>query len=179
MSSLRWAWLSVMGFLLLSGGEALAQVEIEEPSAGEKNAVGFSAFIGPNFTAETYFYGASAEYNRLLMSKWEVALSVDAGWTPSEEEKIERGLSLTLNGGYAFTERWSAEIAYSKEFARYGPDTHYSWSWANGDNAVGIGVSRTLWERARHTLDLSLSLERNLTASETAIGFELGYGFSF
>jgi hypothetical protein len=178
MSSLRWAWFSVMGLLLLSS-EALAQVEIEEPTAGEKNAVGFSAFIGPNFTEDNYFYGASAEYDRLLTAKWELAVSVDAGWTPSEAGKIERGLSVTFNGGYAFRDRWSAELAYSKEFARYGPDTHYSWEWANGDNAVGVGVSYTFWERARHSLDVTVGLERNLTASETSLAFELGYGFSF
>ena len=179
MNSLRRAWLSVIGMLLFTASDGLAQVELQRPTGGKNNAFGLSAIIGPNFTADTYFYGVSADYNRLLMSKWEVALSVGAGWTPSEQERFERGLSLTLSGGYAFTERWSAEIAYSKEFARYGPDTHYSWSWANGDNALGIGVSRTLWERARHSLDLAVGLERNLTASETAIGFELGYAFSF
>ena len=88
--------------------------------------------------------------------------------------KIEHGLSLILNGGYSLTERLSAEVAYTKEFARYSAETNYRWTWADGDTAVGIGASYTLWERARNTV----GLERNLTASETTINFELGYGFS-
>jgi len=175
MSSLRSAaWLSVVGTLLFIASEALAQVEIERPTAGKLNAVGLPAFVGPNLTQGIYFYGVTADYDRLLTSKWEVALSVDAGWTPSEQGKIERGLSATVISGFAFTERWSAEISYSKEFRRYGPDTHYNWSWANGDNAVGIGVSRMLWEKGRRSLDLSVGLERNLNGFGDLDRFGIG-----
>ena len=153
--------------------------KIQRPTAGERNAVGLSAFVGPNLTQGTYFYGLVGEYNRLLTSKWEFAVSVGASWEPAQMGKIEHGLSLILNGGYSLTERLSAEVAYTKEFARYGAETNYRWTWANGDNAVGIGASYTLWERTRHSLSTTVGLERNLTASETTINFELGYGFSF
>jgi hypothetical protein len=180
MNSLRSAaWLSVVGTLLFTTTEALAQVEIERPTAGRLNAVGISAFVGPNLTPDTYFYGASAEYDRLLTSKWEFAVSVGADWVPSQAEKIEHSFSLTLDGGYSLTDRFSAELAYVKQFARYGLETNYGWKWVNGDNAVGMGASYTLWERGRHSVDITVGLERNLTASETSINFNLGYGLSF
>jgi hypothetical protein len=176
----RWDWLSATAvLLLLPGGNALAQIEISEPTAGQKSAIAFSAFGGPNVTQGLYFYGASGAYDRLLTSKWEMEVSVDASRTFSASGKIERGISVTLNSGYALTERWSAELAFVKEFAKWGPDTNDSWKWANGDNAVGIGASYTIWEKRRHSLDVSVGLERNVTVSETSINFGLGYGFSF
>jgi len=54
---------------LLLIGEALIQVEIERPAAGQKNTVGFTAFVGPNLTQGTFFKGVAAEYNRLLTLK--------------------------------------------------------------------------------------------------------------
>src|SRR5215472_2281129 len=114
-----------MAALLLTGGETLAQVEIERPTAGEKNAVGFAAFVAPSLTRDTFFYGVTAEYDRLLTSKWELAVSLGADWAPSQTSKVGQGLSLTLDGGYSITERLSAVLAYAKEFARYGRDTNY------------------------------------------------------
>jgi hypothetical protein len=176
----RWAWLLATAvLLLLAGGNALAQIEISEPTAGQKNAIALSAIGGPNLTQAVYFYGASGAYDRLLKSKWELEISLDASRTPSASGKIERGISVTVNSGYALTERWSAELAFVKELAKCGPETNDSWKWANGDNAVGIGASYTLWEKSRHSVDVSVGLERNLTVSETSINFALGYGFSF
>ena len=178
-SNLSWTCLSVVAVLLLTGAKAFPQVEIERPTAGEKNSVGLSTFIGPNLTQDSHFYGVAAEYDRLLTSKWDLAFSVGAGWVPSHAGNIEHSLSFTLNGGYSLTERLSVDLAYIKGFAQYSSETNYRWNWVNGDNAVGIGASYTLWERDRHSLDVSASLERNLTASETSINFALGYAFSF
>src|SRR3974377_842810 len=80
MSSLRWACMSTMAVLLLTGGEAWSQVEIERPTAGERNAVGLSAFVAPNLTQGTYFYGLVGEYNRLLTSHWGFAVSGVGRW---------------------------------------------------------------------------------------------------
>jgi hypothetical protein len=102
-----------------------------------------------------------------------------AHWRRSCGSNRNRGAHPQRNNGYGFTERWSAELAYGKELARYGPDTSYHWKWVDGDNSLGIGTSYTLWENARHSLDVSVGLGRNLTASETSISFELGYSFSF
>jgi hypothetical protein len=168
-----------MAVLLLTGSELLSQVEIERPTAGKKNSVGFSTFVGPNLTQDTYLYGVAAEYDRLLSSKWDLAVSLSADWAPTEAGKIEHGLSFALDGGYSWTERLSVNLAYVKGFATYSSETNYRWNWVNGDNAVGIGASYTLWERDRHSLDLSAGVERNLTVSETSINFALGYGFSF
>ena len=182
MGNPRWVCLSMLAVLLLTRGEALAQVEIVEivhPTAGEKNAVGFSAAVGPNLSQDNYFYGMAAEYDRLITEKWEFAASFGAGWVPLHPGKNEQGLSFGLAGGYALTDRLSLDVAYAKEIARYDAETNYSWKWVNGDNAIGIGASYTLWEKARHSLAFSIGIERNVTASETSINFELGYGFSF
>jgi hypothetical protein len=164
---------------LIAYGEASAQIEIERPAVGEKNAIGISANLGPNFSQDTYFYGVSAEYNRLLTSKWELGVSVGASWEQVRRANVEHGLAVTLVGGYALTERLSAELGYVKEFAKNGADTNHHWQLANGDNAVGVGASYTLWERARHSLSVSFAIERNLTASETSGSVTLAYGFSF
>jgi hypothetical protein len=175
----RWACLSMIALCLMAGGEALAQVEIERPTAGRLNAIGFSAFVGPNLTEDTYFYGVTGEYDRLLNSRWEFAVLAGADWVPSQAAKTAHSFSLTFNGGYSFTDRLSVDLGYVKQFARYSLETNYRWKWANGDNAVGTGVSYTLWERGRHSLDVSVGLERNITASETSMNFNLGYGLSF
>jgi hypothetical protein len=156
----------------------LAQVEIERPTGGYANAVGLFVFVGPNITADTHFYGVAAEYTRLLTSRWELAASVGVDWAPSQAG-IEQSVSFSLTGGYLMTERLSADLTYTKTFSRYGPETHHSWQWENGDNAFGVGVSYTLWESARHSLSASLGLDRNFTAAETSMNFALGYGFSF
>jgi hypothetical protein len=179
MGNPKWVCVSLLAVLLLTGGKALAQVEIVRPTAGEKNAVALSAVVGPNLTQDNYFYGVAAEYDRLISEKWEFAASFGAGWVPLQPGKNEQTLSFSLTGGYALTNRLSLDVAYAKEIARYDAGTSYRWKWANGDNAIGVGASYTLWERARHTLDISVGVERNVTASETSINFELGYGFSF
>jgi hypothetical protein len=173
VSNLRWFSFSVMAVLFLTGGEALSQIEIERPTAGKKNSV------GPNLTQDTYLYGVAAEYDRLVTSRWDLAVSLSADWVPAEAGKIEHGLSFALDGGYSWSERLSVNLAYVKGFAKYSSETNYRWNWVNGDNAVGICASYALWERDRHSLDLSAGVERNLTVSETSINFALGYAFSF
>jgi hypothetical protein len=168
----------VLSVLLVSGGGALAQVEIERPTGGYTNAVGLFVFVGPNITAGTHFYGVAAEYTRLLTSKWELATSVGADWVQSKAGH-EHSVSFSLTAGYLVTERLSADLTYATTFAQNGPRTHGSWAWANGDSAIGVGVSYTLWEAARHSLSASLGLDRNVTAAETSINFALGYAFSF
>ena len=113
MGNPRWVCLSVLVVLLLTLGEALAQVEIVRPTAGEKNAVGLSAVVGPNLTQDNYFYGVAAEYDRLITEKWEFAASFGAGWVPLQPGKNAQGLSFSLTGGYALTDRLSVEVAYA------------------------------------------------------------------
>ena len=179
LGHLSWSRVLVMTVLLLTGVDALSQVEIERPTAGKRNSVGVSTFVGPNLTQDTYLYGVAAQYDRLLASKWDLAVSVNADWAPTEVGKNEHSLSFALDGGYSLTEQLSVNLAYVKGFAIYSSETNYRWNWVNGDNAVGIGASYTLWERDRHSLDLSAGVERNLTISETSINFALGYAFSF
>jgi hypothetical protein len=73
LGNLTWTCVLVMTVLLLTGADALSQLAIERPTAGKRNSVDFSTFVGPNSTQDTYLYGVAAEYGRLLASKWEVA----------------------------------------------------------------------------------------------------------
>ncbi|HTS57596.1 MAG TPA: hypothetical protein VMH03_08615 [Terriglobales bacterium] len=52
----RWAWLSATPvLLLLAGGNALAQIEISEPTAGQKNAIALSAVWGAELNPRPLF----------------------------------------------------------------------------------------------------------------------------
>jgi hypothetical protein len=110
--------------------------------------------------------------------KWTFGVGVGASW-PTEAHKVDHSLSLGFNGGYSLADRLSAELAYVKEFAASGPDTGYRWRWVNGDQVIGIGASYRLGESARHSLDVSVGVERNFTASEHSVHLDLAYGFSF
>ena len=153
----RWAWLSATPvLLLLAGGNALAQIEISEPTAGQKNAIALSAVGGPNLTQGLYFYGASGAYDRLLTSKWELEISVDGSRTLSASGKIERGISVTVNSGYALTERWSAELAFVSEFLEPGPVTR---NLPEGVSPVCAAPSATFRRKRHHGFDSASVLD--------------------
>jgi hypothetical protein len=121
------AYLAMLIVLLLPSGIAWAQAEIARPTAGDKNAIGLSAALGAHLTQDNYAYAVTAQYDRALTRKWDFAISLGAVWMPPDARKVEQGIAVGINGGYSLTDRLSAELAYSKEFARFNPQTNYSW----------------------------------------------------
>jgi len=113
-------------------------------------------FGGPNLTQGLYFYGASGAYDRLLTSKWELEISVDGSRTLSASGKIERGISVTVNSGYALTERWSAELAFVSEFLEPGPVTR---NLPEGVSPVCAAPSATFRRKRHHGFDSASVLD--------------------
>ena len=136
------------------------------------------------------FAGITVNYGQASSEKWfwGVALAWDNEKSKADprpdapdQGKIDKRINtFTVIGtaGYAFHPRWDVSVGAGKGVAD-DDNSRESLEFNSGDWSVGSSIGWTFWQKQRRRLNLSVSLEYNLSQSEPNVSFDLGYGVSF
>ena len=136
------------------------------------------------------FAGITVNYGQATSAKWfwGAALAWDHEKSKADPppDAVDRGKidkrvnSFTVIGtaGYAFHPRLDISFGAGKGFAD-DENSGEALEFTNGDWSVGSSLGWTFWQKQRRRLNLSVSLEYNLSQSEPDVSFDLGYGVSF
>ena len=136
------------------------------------------------------FAGITVNYGQATSAKWfwGAALAWDHEKSKADPppDAVDRGKidkrvnTFTVIGtaGYAFHPRLDISFGAGKGFAD-DENSGEALEFTNGDWSVGSSLGWTFWQKQRRRLNLSVSLEYNLSQSEPDVSFDLGYGVSF
>jgi len=177
---MRWALLILVLFLV--SGTAEAQFAIRPVTSDEPNELGLGISYGVKLDKDALFWGYAPDYVRVLGGKWLLNVSL------AYDEETE-----TKNGSQSVTETWTPAVMIGYQL---GPKIAVGGGFGHGviDNKDGAGwksvklgkdlsaavaVAVSLWNKDRHSLALSVSLEYNISDNEGSISTDLGYAWGF
>ena len=136
------------------------------------------------------FAGITVNYGQATSEKW--SWSVALAWDNEKSKadpppgapdrgKIDKRVNtftVISTAGYAFHSRWDISFGAGKGIAD-DDNSGEALEFTSGDWSVGSSLGWTFWQKQRRRLNLSVSLEYNLSQSEPDVSFDLGYGVSF
>ena len=134
-------------------------------------------------TAQAGRYGAAVDpdYDQTVLAWDNEKSKADPPPDAADRGKIDQRVNtFTVIGtaGYSFHPRWDISFGAGKGFAD-DDNSGEALEFTNGDWSVGSSIGWTFWQKQRRRLNLSVSLEYNLSQSEPDVSFDLGYGVSF
>jgi len=168
--------------LLLASSTAQAQFALNPATTGLPNELGLGLSYGIKLDKDSLFWGYAPDYVRVLGGKWLLNVSL------AYDEETE-----TKNGSQSVTETWTPAVMIGYQL---GPKIAVGGGFGHGviDNKDGAGwksvklgkdlsaavaVAVSLWNKDRHSLALSVSLEHNISDNEGSISTDLGYAWGF
>ena len=155
------------------------------PTADFKNASSFGLSYGYQNDRDADFWGWSVDYSRTLNSRWFAAAAVtwdretetfdDRPDTETDSFAAVGTISYGVTSWFSLTTGFGWVVADDDNSAK-------AMQFTNGDLSTGIVVGfatpRLPWSD-RASIALSASYEFNLTQNETAVSFDVSYGWSF
>lgn len=168
--------------LLLKCGPAEAAFKLKPMTSGYKNEIGLGVSYGIKLDNDASFAGYAPDYLRVLNSKWMLNVSlaydeetsfkngtksVTESWTPSVMLGYQVNTQLAVGAGLGHGLRTNENGAGWKS-VEFGKDL-----------SAAAAVAVSLWQKGRHGLSLSVSLEYNISDNEASVSTDIGYGWSF
>ena len=140
--------------------------------------VSAGASIGSNYQNDSFFWGLSADYSRLVAERWSVSASVtfdrDREPQPAMSDKVVDTYALIVTGNYQFAERWSITTGIARDFAdNDNPEEKLKVAWGDWSTGVAFGYA------PNDSVGLSFSWEWNITDREPAISMDVTYQWGF
>ena len=151
---------------------------------GYKNTWAAAGSYGGTFDGQSWFWGVSSDYTRLINKRWIIngSLAFDQETTRvfNSPSRIDNTFSLQLASGYLVNRRLGIGAGFAKGVLS-NQQGNGSWNWESfgKDWATGLLAMYTFWFQGPHSLDITGALEYRINEQRWSYSLDIGYGYSF
>ena len=180
----RWSLVLVALIVVLGFGTTASAQAMSNVVTGFKNSWAVAGSYGQTFDQDSWLWGISTDYTRVIAGGWMVNASIayDQETTTKQDQpdEIDNTFTLQLAAGYPLSKRFVVGGGIAKGIID-NKEGQPQWNWKkfSDDWTVGALAVYTYWIKGRHSLDVTGTLEYRVNEKKPAWSFDLGYGYSF
>lgn len=150
---------------------------------GYQSTVSGALSYGGSFDGKGWYWGASADYTRLVRERWILSgsLAYDEETTTlgNDNFALSKTISLQFAAGYTISKRFVLGGGFAKGFAASEALEDWRYKDFGDDWTVGLISSYTFWLYGPHGVDIGGSIEYRINEVRLGYSLEMGYGYSF
>ena len=168
--------------LILLGGTVQAAMLLRPAVSGFRNEIGVGVSYGVKLDKDAFFVGYAPDYVRTLGEKWifNASLAYDQETeTKDGSQSVVETWTPSLMVGYQVTDRLAVGGGVGHGLVENDGNQGWKSVVFGKDVSVAAAFAVSLWNRGRHGLALSVSLEHNISEGEPSVSTDIGYSWGF